>query len=110
MVLFLFVIMLVNLDEQAKERQFNGQRWIALALRHRRRRAGIYFLRMGSGAFQLARPAEEASGVVKGNTEMIADAAVLRIPACRSKSHRASAGARVGSVVMAKRGFELCSR
>src|ERR1700680_3636962 len=31
MVLFLFVIMLVNLDQAAKERQFNGQRWIALA-------------------------------------------------------------------------------
>src|SRR3981081_1461869 len=31
MVLFLFVIMLVNLDEQAKERQFNGQWWVALA-------------------------------------------------------------------------------
>src|SRR5580704_4746989 len=31
MLLFLFVIMLVNLDEQAKERQFNGQAWLALA-------------------------------------------------------------------------------
>src|SRR5438309_10198546 len=30
MVLFLFVIMLVNLDEAAKQRQFNGQWWIAL--------------------------------------------------------------------------------
>src|SRR6202140_663241 len=30
MVLFLFVIMLVNLDEAAKERQFNRQWWIAL--------------------------------------------------------------------------------
>src|SRR6476619_4353653 len=31
MVLFLFVIMLVNLDEAAKERQFNGQWAIAMA-------------------------------------------------------------------------------
>ena len=31
MVLFLFVIMLVNLDEAAKERQFNGQWLVALA-------------------------------------------------------------------------------
>src|SRR6185369_17379293 len=30
MVLFLFVIMLVNLDQAAKERQFNRQWWIAL--------------------------------------------------------------------------------
>src|ERR671937_1095337 len=31
MVLFLFVIMLVNLDEATRQRQFNGQWWIALA-------------------------------------------------------------------------------
>ena len=30
MVLFLFVIMLVNLDQAAKQRQFNRQWWIAL--------------------------------------------------------------------------------
>jgi len=30
MVLFLFVIMLVNLDQAAKQRQFNRQRWVAL--------------------------------------------------------------------------------
>ena len=30
-VLFLFVIMLVNLDEAAKLRQFNGQAWVSLA-------------------------------------------------------------------------------
>src|SRR5512141_1429888 len=30
MVLFLFVIMLVNLDQAARERQFNGQWWISL--------------------------------------------------------------------------------
>ena len=33
MVLFLFVIMLVNLDEAAKQRQFNKQWWLALACR-----------------------------------------------------------------------------
>ena len=31
MVLFLFVIMLVNLDAAAKERRFNSQKWIAAA-------------------------------------------------------------------------------
>src|SRR5690349_1083818 len=74
MVLFLFVIMLVNLDEQAKERQFNGQWWIALACVAVVGAQVFYFLRKGSGAFQLAKPVEAASGVVKGNTEMIADA------------------------------------
>src|SRR5438046_9188899 len=56
MVLFLFVIMLVNLDEQAKERQFNGQWWVALACVAVVAAQGFFFLRNGSGAFQLAKP------------------------------------------------------
>jgi len=58
MVLFLFVIMLVNLDEQAKRASSStgkgGSRWACVIV------VGaqvFYFLRMGSGAFQLARPA-----------------------------------------------------
>src|SRR5215468_4488593 len=75
MVLFLFVIMLVNLDEQAKERQFNGQWWVALGCVAVVGAQVFYFLRKGAGAFQLAKPAEAAAGsVIKGNTEMIADA------------------------------------
>src|SRR5258708_34067991 len=61
MVLFLFVIMLVNLDEQAKERQFNGQWWIALACVVVVGAQVFYFLRKGAGAFQLPKPAEIAS-------------------------------------------------
>src|SRR3954451_21346238 len=53
MVLFLFVIMLVNLDEAAKERQFNGQWWIALACVAVVAVQVSYFLRKGAGAFQL---------------------------------------------------------
>src|SRR5205807_10151568 len=56
MVLFLFVIMLVNLDEQAKERQFNGQWWIALACVAVVGAQVFYFLRKGSSAFQFAKP------------------------------------------------------
>ena len=73
MVLFLFVIMLVNLDEQAKERQFNGQWWIALACVAVVGAQVFFFIRKGSAAFQLAKPAEIAAGGA-GNTEMIADA------------------------------------
>src|SRR5205085_1534133 len=72
MVLFLFVIMLVNLDEAAKERQFN-RAWLVglvavLAV-------GVevgYFLYRGQGAFRFAEaaPALPATG---GNTEMIAN-------------------------------------
>src|SRR5215472_864037 len=72
MVLFLFVIMLVNLDEQAKERQFNGQWWIAIACVIVVGAQVFYFLQKGSQAFKLAAPA--ATGAAGGNTELIADA------------------------------------
>ena len=102
MVLFLFVIMLVNLDQAAKEKQFNGQWWIALvcvAL------VGIelgYLYSKGSGAFRLAQPALPPMQTL-GNTERLADglfsayllpfeiASVLLLVAV------------VGSVVMAKK-------
>src|SRR5215831_3362918 len=71
MVLFLFVIMLVNLDEQAKERQFNGQWWIALACVAVVGAQVFYFLRKGGDAFKLAAP--ETAAAAAGNTEMIAD-------------------------------------
>src|ERR1700704_6397037 len=73
MVLFLFVIMLVNLDEQAKERQFNGQWWAALACVVLVGAQVFYFLRKGSGALRLAPPGS-AVDMSKGNVEMIADA------------------------------------
>src|SRR5258708_23922513 len=61
MVLFLFVIMLVNLDEQAKERQFNGQWWVALACVVLVGAQVFYFIRKGSDALRLPKPAEIAS-------------------------------------------------
>src|SRR5437879_8511644 len=54
MVLFLFVIMLVNLDEKAKEPQFNGQWWIALACVAVVGAQGICFPGKGNDPFQLA--------------------------------------------------------
>src|SRR5260370_15324052 len=76
MVLFLFVIMLVNLDEQAKERQFNGQWWIALVCVAVVGAQGFYFIRKGSGAFHLANPTADANASAwgVGDTEMIAHA------------------------------------
>ena len=76
MVLFLFVIMLVNLDEAAKEKQFNGQVPIALvsvAL------VGIlvsYFWWKGGAAFRIAQPALAPPPPGLGNTELLADALV----------------------------------
>lgn len=74
MVLFLFVIMLVNLDEAAKQRQFNRQWWLAIACL-----AGIgieiaYFLTKGAGAFPWAKPLEVPLQPTElGNTQIIAD-------------------------------------
>jgi NADH-quinone oxidoreductase subunit J len=102
MVLFLFVIMLVNLDQAAKERQFNRQWLVALIA------AGAvggqigYFLYRGKAAFRIADIATAVTPSL-GNTEMLADklfseyllpfeiASVLLLVAV------------VGSVVMAKK-------
>ncbi len=70
MVLFLFVIMLVNLDEAAKERQFNGQWWIALAARGAwSARRSCYFLykRRRARSSSRRRLAPAPGGL--GNTE-----------------------------------------
>jgi NADH-quinone oxidoreductase subunit J len=74
MLLFLFVIMLVNLDEAARQKQFNGQWMISLACL-----GGIGgliggFLYKGEGAFpwNTPYPTGIAPGGI-GNTEMIAD-------------------------------------
>jgi NADH-quinone oxidoreductase subunit J len=106
MVLFLFVIMLVNLDEAAKEKQFNGQWWIALICVALVGAQVFYFISKGAGAFQVATPAVPAVPTPAGNfgnTEMLADllftdyllpfeiASILLLVAV------------VGSVVMAKR-------
>jgi NADH-quinone oxidoreductase subunit J len=100
--LYLFVIMLVNLDEAARQRQFNKQWWLAVACVLAVGAEVVYFIYKGVGAFQLARPAE-ASPVTGGNTERLADmlfsdyllpfevASVLLLVAI------------VGSVVMAKK-------
>jgi NADH-quinone oxidoreductase subunit J len=71
MVLFLFVIMLVNLDEAAKERQFNKHWWIALGCAAAVGCEVLYILKKGTGAFQL--PAAAPAGIQAGNTEMLAD-------------------------------------
>jgi NADH-quinone oxidoreductase subunit J len=74
MVLFLFVIMLVNLDQAAKEREFSGQWPVALAAVAAVAAVAGWFLYRGAGAFRIAAPAYGAiaSGGA-GNTERVAD-------------------------------------
>ena len=57
MVLFLFVIMLVNLDEAARQRQFNRQWLVALAAVAAVGAEVGYFLWRGKDAFHLAEGA-----------------------------------------------------
>jgi NADH-quinone oxidoreductase subunit J len=102
MVLFLFVIMLVNLDEQSKERQFNGQWWIALVCVAVVAAQVFYFLRKGAGAFQFGKPADLANAA-KGNTEMIADALFSEYLLPFEIASLLLLVAVVGSVVMAKK-------
>src|SRR5579862_4989387 len=73
MVLFLFVIMLVNLDQAAKEKQFNRQWLVALICVALVGAEVLYFLAKGANAFQFA-PASGAANSAEGNTERIADA------------------------------------
>jgi NADH-quinone oxidoreductase subunit J len=103
MVLFLFVIMLVNLDQAAHQRQFNGQWWIALLCVALVGAQVFYFLSKGAAAFQIPTPAAVPASPAMGNTELLADelfsdyllpfeiASILLLVAI------------VGSVVMAKK-------
>jgi NADH-quinone oxidoreductase subunit J len=71
MVLFLFVIMLVNLDQAARVRQFNKQWWLAMACALAIAAEIAMFLTKGASSFRLA-PAVAATATA-GNTEQIAD-------------------------------------
>src|SRR5437660_2926209 len=68
MVLFLFVIMLVNLDLAAKQRQFNRQWLVALAAVAAVGAEVGYFLYKGKDAFRFADAA--AAWPAGGNTEI----------------------------------------
>jgi NADH-quinone oxidoreductase subunit J len=74
MVLFLFVIMLVNLDQTVRERQFNRTWMVGLAAAAAVGVEICYVLYRGRDAFHIA----ENAGAVPappalGNTEMVAD-------------------------------------
>jgi NADH-quinone oxidoreductase subunit J len=72
MVLFLFVIMLVNLDQAAHERQFNKQWWLGLAAVAAVGAEVFYFLRKGVPAFRLETPLPAVAASVEGNVQTVA--------------------------------------
>jgi NADH-quinone oxidoreductase subunit J len=103
MVLFLFVIMLVNLDQAAKQRQFNRQ-WAIVLLCVAAVGAEIaYFVRKGASAFHIARPDAPVGVNVGGNTEQIADVLFHQYLLPFEVASLLLLVAVVGSVVMAKK-------
>jgi NADH-quinone oxidoreductase subunit J len=103
MVLFLFVIMLVNLDQAAKEKQFNGQWWIALACVAVVGVQVFWFLSKGSAAFKIAQPGVLPAVSALGNTEQLADVLFTEYLLPFEIASILLLVAVVGSVVMAKK-------
>jgi NADH-quinone oxidoreductase subunit J len=103
MVLFLFVIMLVNLDQAARERQFNRQWLVAVIASALVCIEVIYFLYRGQSAFQIAGATAAALPPGLGNTELVADSLFTEYLLPFEIASVLLLVAVVGSVVMAKR-------
>jgi NADH-quinone oxidoreductase subunit J len=101
MVLFLFVIMLVNLDDASHMRQFNKQWWLALACLAAVAVEVFFFVRKG-GALKLGAPGTPVPSNL-GNTERIADALFSEYLLPFEVASILLLAAVVGSVVMAKK-------
>jgi len=105
MVLFLFVIMLVNLDQAAKERQFNRQWLVALAATAAVAVEVGFFLYKGKDAFHIAEgggaPPILPSGL--GNTEVLANSLFSEYLLPFEIASLLLLVAVVGSVMMAKK-------
>ncbi len=103
MVLFLFVIMLVNLDQAAKERQFNKQWAIALVT------VGLvgaqigYFLYKGKDSFRIAETIAPGTPAGLGNVEQVANSLFSEYLLPFELVSIMLLVAVVGSVVMAKK-------
>ena len=100
MVLFLFVIMLVNLDEAAKQRQFNKQWWIGLACVAVVGAEVVFFLK--AGALRLPPQAAAVAGA-EGNIERLADVLFTEYLLPFEVASLLLLVAIVGSVIMAKK-------
>jgi NADH-quinone oxidoreductase subunit J len=102
MVLFLFVIMLVNLDQAARQRQFNRQWLVAIAAVAAVGAEVGYFLWRGKYAFHIAERAAPAAAAL-GNTEQIADSLFSEYLLPFEIASLLLLVAVVGSVIMAKK-------
>ena len=100
MMLFLFVIMLVNLDEAAKQRQFNKQWSIALIAALVLSAEFGYFIYQGTDAFYFAEP---SGGSLQPNTQLIALALYRDYVLPFELASLLLLVAMIGAVVMAKK-------
>ncbi|HUU12983.1 MAG TPA: NADH-quinone oxidoreductase subunit J [Terriglobia bacterium] len=104
MVLFLFVIMLVNLDVLAKQQQFNRQWALALVT------AVILLAELGYGIYQgrsgFTLPPAAASPPTQGNTQTIAMALYQNYMLPVEIASLLLLVAMIGAVIMAKRKLE----
>jgi NADH-quinone oxidoreductase subunit J len=103
MVLFLFVIMLVNLDEAAKERQFNGQWLIAILCVVLVGGLVLFVMSKGAGSFMVVAGAMPVTAGGGGNTEALADVLFSKYLLPFEIASLLLLVAVVGSVVMAKK-------
>jgi NADH-quinone oxidoreductase subunit J len=100
-VLFLFVIMLVNLDQAAKERQFNRQWLLGAVVTVLVTVQVVLLLRAGGDAFRLPPEAPMPAG--DGNVEQLADILFSEYLLPFEVASLLLLAAIVGSVLMAKR-------
>ena len=99
MVLFLFVIMLVNLDAAAQERQYHRRWWVGLAATLATGGLLIYYLAKGAGSLYSGQPATSALG----NTEQLSDVLFSEYLLPFELVSLLLLVAIVGSVIMAKK-------
>lgn len=103
MVLFLFVIMLVNLDQAARQSQFNRQ-WLVALVAVAAVGAQIgYFIYRGQGAFRIADRSAAPPPAGMGNTEVLGDVLFSEYLLPFELVSVLLLVAVVGSVVMAKK-------
>lgn len=102
MVLFLFVIMLVNLDQAARERQFHRRFWAGIAAGGATAALFAVFLLKGWGSIQLGEPALPDPNA-PGNVEQLADTLFRDYLVPFELASLLLLVAIVGSVIMAKK-------
>jgi NADH-quinone oxidoreductase subunit J len=103
MVLFLFVIMLVNLDEAAKQRQYNGQWLVGIACVALVGSLVLVVMSKGAASLVITPGTLPPIGEATGNVEKLADALFEQYLLPFELASVLLLVAVVGSVVMAKK-------